>query len=441
MISFGFVEFSEWVSNLTFVEVFNLIILLAFGIGYAYQLYYVVIALLKQPEELTAKKNHRYAVLIPARHEQAVIGDLQRSIKNQTYDTSLIDVFVIADNCTDATAEVAQENGAHVIERNQPDLIGKGYGLDFALNYIWDKFGQDKHEAFFVFDADNVLDKRYFEEMNKTFDNGAKASTSYRNSKNFDSNWISSGYALWFLKEAKFLNQARLQLNTGAAVSGTGFFIASDVLIEAGGWKWHLLTEDIQFSADSAVHERRISYNPRAVLYDEQPTTFKASWDQRCRWAKGFYQVFFNYAGKLFKGFFTNEPGYRFACWDMLMTVAPGMLLTVIVLALNISIVILGILGVFSLGTAVMSALSSAAFGLINYLLFMFLFGVLTTFIEWENIHTSTRKKLVTTITFPFFQITYVPIAIVALFKKVTWKPIEHSFNVDVDDYSERGKR
>ena len=123
------------------------------------------------------------------------------------------------------------------------------------------------------------------------------------------------------------------------------------------------------------------------------------------------------------------------------MTVAPGMLLTVIVLALNISIVILGILGVFSLGTAVMSALSSAAFGLINYLLFMFLFGVLTTFIEWENIHTSTRKKLVTTITFPFFQITYVPIAIVALFKKVTWKPIEHSFNVDVDDYSERGKR
>ncbi len=441
MFNFSIVSFSEWINSLTFVEIFNLVVLLAFGIGYAYQLYYVVIALLKEPKELVAKANHHFAVLIPARNEQTVIGDLLKSIKNQTYDASLIDVFVIADNCNDDTGKIAKEQGCHVIERNQPDLIGKGYALDFALKHIWEKFGEDKFEAFFVFDADNVLDKHYFEEMNKTFDNGAKASTSYRNSKNYDSNWISSGYALWFLKEAKFLNQARLMLNTGAAVSGTGFFIASDVLLEAGGWKWHLLTEDIQFSADSAVNQRRISYNPRAVLYDEQPTTFRSSWDQRCRWAKGFYQVFFKYAGKLFKGFFVNNHGYRFACWDMLMTVAPGMLLTVFVFALNISIVILGILGVLSLGNAIVSALSSAAFCLLNYLLFMFLFGALTTFIEWENIHTTTGKKILTTFTFPFFQITYIPIAIVALFKNVTWKPIEHSFNVDVNDYSERGKK
>lgn len=429
---------ANWFSRLTFVEIFNLCVLLLFFVGYVYQLYYVIVVLKRKPPRLKAVANHRYGVLIPARNESAVIGNIIDSIAQQSYDTDLIDVFVIADNCTDDTADVARAHGANVIERDAPDLVGKGYALDFALNKIWDDFGKEKHEAFFVFDADNVLDKNYFKEMNATFDNGALASTSYRNSKNFDTNWISSGYALWFLKEARFLNQARLTLNTGAAISGTGFFIASKVLVDAGGWKWHLLTEDIQFSAASACESRRISYNPNAVLYDEQPTTFKASWDQRCRWAKGFYQVLFKYAGSLWKGFFTNKHGYRFACWDLFMTVAPGMLLTVIVLTLNIAIVILGVLGVYSFGTAVVSALSSAAFCLINYILFMFIFGVLTTFVEWNSIHTTTRKKVLTCFTFPFFQLTYVPIAIVALFKKVAWTPIAHTVTVDVAEFSEK---
>lgn len=431
---------SFWWANLSFVEIFNFCVFIAFAIGYAYQLWYVVVVLVKEPPEVVAKKDHKYGILIPARNESTVIRDIIHSIQNQTYDQRLLDVFIIADNCTDDTAEIARGEGVHVIEREDPEHIGKGFALDYALKQIWAEFGTEAHEAFFVFDSDNVLDKDYIKEMNATFDNGAVASTSYRNSKNFDTNWIASGYSLWFLKEAKFLNQARLTLNTGAAISGTGFFIDSKVLVEAGGWHWHLLTEDIQFSAASAVHQRRISYNPRAVLYDEQPTTFKASWDQRCRWAKGFYQVFFGYAARLFKGFFKNEHGYHFACWDMLMTVAPGMLLTVFVLALNLTIVILGIMGVMSVGSAVMSALSSAAFCLINFLLFMFLFGMLTTFIEWENIHTTTAKKIRIMFTFPIFQLTYIPIAIVALFKKVGWKPIAHTVTVDVNEFSERGK-
>lgn len=431
----------KWFQNMSFVEVFNFCVLIAFTLCYTYQLYYALIVLVKKPPVLTAKKNHKFGILIAARNESAVIADLIKSIHSQNYPRELVDIFVIADNCDDNTAEVAKQHGAVVYERNNLEVIGKGYALDFALKNIWKDYGKGSHEAFFVFDADNVLDKNYFAEMNKTFDNGALASTSYRNSKNFASNWISSGYALWFLKEARFLNQARLTLNTGAAVSGTGFFIASSVLEKAGGWKWHLLTEDIEFSADSAVNSRRISYCPTAVFYDEQPTTFKDSWNQRCRWAKGFYQVFFHYAGKLFKGFFTNKHGYRFACWDMLMTVSPGMLFSVFVLFLNLAIVILALLGILSIGTAMMSALSAAAFCLVNYCVFMYIFGLLTAFLEWKNIHTSPRKIIIATITFPFFQLTYIPIAIVALFKRVSWTPTAHSISVDVDDFAELHKR
>ena len=194
-----------------------------------------------------------------------------------------------------------------------------------------------------MFDADNVLDVNYFREMNKTFDNGAKASTSYRNSKNYDSNWISAGYAVWFLREAKFLNQARLTLNTSCAVSGTGFFIAADIIEKNGGWKWHLLTEDIEFSANSILEGTRISYTPTAILYDEQPITFRDSWNQRFRWAKGFYQVFWHYGARLAKGIAVNPKGARFACYDMLMTIAPGMLLTIVSVLFNAIIVFLSL--------------------------------------------------------------------------------------------------
>ena len=284
-----------------------------------------------------------------------------------------------------------------------------------------------------------MLDENYFREMNKVYDAGAPASTSYRNSKNFDSNWISAGYGVWFMREAKYLSQSRLTLNTSCAVSGTGFFIAARVLEEAGGWKWHLLTEDIEFSTQCIISAKRISYCPTAVLYDEQPTTFRDSWNQRFLWAKGFYQVFGRYGLKLAKGIFTNPKGYRFACYDMLMTIAPGMLMTVIAVTLNLVILILALTGSMTTGSAVASSLSSVMFCILNYMLIMFMFGVLTVFTEWDNIRTTTGKKVKYMFTFPFFMITYIPIALVALFKKASWKPIKHTISVDVDEYSSSG--
>lgn len=422
---------------LSFVDIFNFCVFATFTICYTYQLFYVFVVLTRKPQRKEASKDHRYAVLIAARNESAVIADLITSIKQQNYPTNLIDIFVIADNCTDNTAEIARKYGANVFVRHNKELVGKGYALDYGLKSIWVNFPEEEYDAYFVFDADNVLDVNYFREMNKTFDNGAKASTSYRNSKNFDSNWISAGYGVWFLREAKFLNQARLTLNTSCAVSGTGFFIAADILEKAGGWKWHLLTEDIEFSASSITDGLRIAYNPKAILYDEQPTTFKDSWNQRFRWAKGFYQVFAHYALGLVKGIFKNDKGHKFACYDMLMTIAPGMLLSVISIIFNVIIVVLSLMGVMSVGIAVASSLSSIFFCLFNYFMFMFVFGVLTTFVEWDSIRATTSKKVLSMFTFPFFMLTYIPIALVALVKKATWKPIKHTISVDVADYAE----
>lgn len=428
--------FGEFFSQLSFVEWFNFGVFVTFALCYTYQIFYIFVVLTRKPPEQSAKENHRYAVMISARNENAVIGDLIHSIRVQNYPQELIDIFVIADNCTDNTAEVAREAGAIVFPRFNDKLIGKGYALDYGYNCINERYADQGYEAYFVFDADNVLDVNYFREMNKVFDGGAKASTSYRNSKNYGSNWISAGYATWFMREAKYLSQARLTLNTSCVVSGTGFFIASEILERHGGWKWHLLTEDIEFSTQSILDGERISYCPTAMLYDEQPVTFKDSWNQRFRWAKGFYQVFLGYSPRLVKGVFTNPKGARFACYDMLMTISPAMLLTIISIIFNVTILALTAAGVISTGVMIASSASSIFFCLFNYMIFMFMLGVLTTFTEWDNIRATTSRKVRAMFTFPVFMITYIPIALVALFKKCQWKPIEHTISVDVSEFS-----
>ena len=418
---------------MSYVDMFNFFVFCVFTVFYSYQLYFVFHVLTHKVKPRVAKKNHRYAVVISARNEAAVIGDLIHSIRMNNYPQHLIDIFVIADNCTDNTAEVAKNAGAIVFTRFNKQYVGKGYALTYGFKRIKEQYGENGYEAYFVFDADNVLDVNYFREMNATFDNGAKASTSYRNSKNYDSNWISAGYAVWFLRECKYLSQARLLLNTSCAISGTGFFISAELIDRAGGWKWHLLTEDIEFSADTILNGEQISYTPTAMLYDEQPVTFRDSWNQRFRWAKGFYQVFGRYGLGLAKGFFTNPKGRRFACFDMFVTIAPGILLSILTFTINGIVALLTALGVMSFGVAVTTCLQSMFFCVFNYMLIMFSFGALTTFTEWDNIHAPASHKIRYMFTFPAFMLTYIPIALVALVKHAEWKPIAHTISVDVE--------
>ena len=95
-------------------------------------------------------------------------------------------------------------------------------------------------DGYFVFDADNVLDQNYILEMNQTFSNGYDIITSYRNSKNYGDNWITAGYALWFLWESEFLNRGAYVLGNSCAVSGTGFLFSRRIIEKYGGWKFFL---------------------------------------------------------------------------------------------------------------------------------------------------------------------------------------------------------
>lgn len=424
-----------------FISSFNSLVFILFMVFYAYQFFYIIAVFVrkheKKPEDQV--KNHKYAFLIAARNESSVIGQLIDSILQQDYPQELLRIFVVADNCTDNTADVARAHGATVYERFDQTYIGKGYALDHGLQQIRNDCGDGEFEGVFVFDADNLLTRNYVKEMNRIFDEGYPVVTSYRNSKNYGTNWITAGYSLWFLRESKYLNNARMLMDTNCAISGTGFVVRTDVLKEKHGWHYTLLTEDIEFSVDCAIDGRRIGYAGDAEFFDEQPSTFRQSWTQRLRWAKGFYQVLAHYGGKLMRKWVSK---FSFSCYDLTMTIFPALFISLSCVIANVSVLTYALVSpaaqTNSVGAGEASliglTLSSLGFTVLNFYGTLFLVGLITTVTEWKKINCKAWKKILYLFTFPLFMFTYVPISIVALFKKVKWDPIKHNVTKRIDD-------
>lgn len=418
-------------AGITPIVIFNFVMFLFFTFAYLYQFIFILMVLRKGDVKLPeAKRQHRYAFFIAAHNEEEVIGNLVRSIKAQDYPADLIETFVVADACTDNTAEEARRAGAIVYERNDLARKGKSWVMDYGFNRILNEYG-DKFEAYFVFDADNIVSPTYVTEMNKVYDMGYLVSTSYRNSKNFDSSWVSAAYALWFIREAKFLNNARMMAGTSCAVSGSGWMVANSIVRGMHGWDFHTLTEDIQFSTFCAANGIKIGYAP-AEFFDEQPVTFKASWTQRMRWSKGFYQVFFSYGKDLFRGIGKG----LFSSYDMLMTVAPGTILSILSFFVNVTYLVVGTLSHGFLATQSELAMCTGSIvGMLTttYLTF-FTLAVLTTGTQYKRFHTKDKRRIITNLfTFPIFMMSYIPINVAALFQKVEWVPTKHTMAVTFD--------
>lgn len=421
------------------IEIFNFVVAVLFAVCFFYQFIFFIIGYVRNEVKIPkAKKQHTYAFFIAAHNEEAVIANLVQSIKAQDYPSELIDIFVVADACTDETAARAREAGAIVYERNDLARKGKSWVMDYGFDRILNEY-PGKHEAFIIFDADNLLAPDYVTIMNDAFDQGYLALTSYRNSKNFGSSWISAAYSIWFLREARFLNNARMLCGTSCAVSGSGYLVSSKIVEAMHGWDFHTLTEDIQFSTFCAVHGIQIGYAP-AEFFDEQPLTLSASIKQRRRWVKGFYQVFFTYGGQLGQAIAKRR---SFAAYDLLMVIAPATLLTLITLLSNGTFLVVGGLshGFLATDAEMQACLRSIliTFGLMYVTGFMM--ALFTTVIERKHIHCRPRWRVVTNLfTYPLFMFTYIPLTVSALFLKVDWVPTPHDISVTLDQVMEGAK-
>ena len=266
-------------------------------IFWLYQVLVSLCSLVKiKDKPLKIKKDHRFMAIIPAHNEEAVVRNLIESLKAQNYNKELYDIYVIADNCTDNTAKVAREAGAIVYERFNPSKKTKGYALDWFLQQ---KIKENApYDAFFVFDADNIVDPNFIKNMNKHLCQGEDVVQGYRDIKNPTDSWITAGYALFYWSMHRFYHLARYNIGLSPLLNGTGFMVKFDV-IKPQGWDTVTLTEDIEFSLKRIIKGKKLGWATDAIVYDEQPVGFKQSWSQRSRWTVGHMQCIKEYTKDL----------------------------------------------------------------------------------------------------------------------------------------------
>lgn len=252
-----------------------------------FTMYYILLAIFgtwhpKEKKILTPK--NRFAMVIPAHNEEMVLGDLLDNLKMLKYPKELYDVYVIADNCTDGTAELARQHGAYVFERFNKELVGKGYAMDWVFPKI---FALNKgYDAFCVFDADNLVHLDFLLEMNSRLMKGQKVLQGYLSAKNPTDSWVAGTFAIAFWTVNHLWHLGKYNIGLSTALGGTGMCIAADV-IKKYGWGCECLTEDMEFSMKCLSHGIRTCWVHDAIIYDEKPIRFMASWRQRKRWAQG----------------------------------------------------------------------------------------------------------------------------------------------------------
>lgn len=326
-------------------EIVNLVFYILYIIYSSMMVHFVLFGIVGTFAKKTYPKTNvinRYGLIIPARNEELVVGGLIDSIRANDYPQDKLDIFVIAHNCTDKTAEIARAKGVHVYEYNNPNECTMGYAFKHLFSCIERDFKTSSYDGFFLFNADNTLEPNYFSKMNDAFEYYGKKNvvTSYRNSKNFGSNVMSCLYGIYFLSGCRFEARGRTVCGCSTRVQGTGYVINSNIVKD--GWPYVTLTEDWEFSTDQILDGNLIKYCDDAIFYDEQPTDMKIMWRQRVRWSRGHLLVCLARFTDLIKALFSKKTKHKFSVYDIFANILPFCVVITLIFLLHQVILSIG---------------------------------------------------------------------------------------------------
>ncbi len=405
------------------------IILLVFTvISLLYGVYFAAISLAgffhKRRPNPYARPCKRIAALVPARNEEKVIGYLVESLVRQQYPRELYDIYVIVNNCSDDTRGAAERAGAKIIDCDR-EVHSKGEVLRFAFEQL-ELPGAAKHDAYCIFDADNLVDAGFMQAANNALCAGYHIAQAYRDSKNPGGNWVAGCTSTFFWFMSRLYNASRANLGMSTNLNGTGIVISAELLAKLG-YNVTSLTEDLEYTAKCLLAGYRIGWMEDAVIYDEQPTSFKDSFVQRRRWGAGSLQCAHLYLTKLLKkAIFERD----LDCLDLALLFM-GMYVQAISLMpsiLTIAVCVLRIRldPVAGLHQAIGVAATGLLGGMLAGIAFVYILGAM-------------EKKLnkVTLSTFflmCIYLLSWIPANLVSLFTRPPkWTSIQHESAIDID--------
>ncbi len=400
------------------------------GIG----LYHCVIGVFafieRKKKPTVSDKENVFALVVAAHNEHSVIRQMVESLANIEYDREKFDIFVVADNCTDDTAEIAAEAGAIVHERFSSDKRGKGYALDWMFERIFAM--EKKYDAICIFDADNIVDSKYLIEMNKKLNEGYKAVQCYVDTKNPNDSWVTASFAISFWCLNKVFQTARSNLGLSNQINGTGFALRTEVLKEIG-WGATCLTEDMEFTMKLILNNIKVGWAKKAVIYDEKPLTLSQSFKQRTRWMQGHTDVASRFIKPLAKKWLKEND---WAAFDGMIYLFQPMLLVAMLISTTMSLIQL-----FYPQTEFWFTMNSVDLSPTAWNLIMLAQLAVFPFILWVE------KKLSWKIMFYYipyiaFTYTWMPIAAIGMAKKnqKEWFHTQHTRKISIEEMGQ-GKR
>ena len=360
------------------------------------------------------KNGHNYAILIPARNESLVIEKLLISIENQTKKIKPEDVYVIVETKKDKTVSIVEKHKMTIVYRKNLNKKRKGFALDDAIKEILKS--NKKYDAYFIFDADNILDKNYIKEMTKSFDEGYDIGIGYRNTKN-SKNLVSAASALTFSMINTIGNKRKSKYTNNLIISGTGYYIKGTIIESWKGFPFNSLTEDYELSLYSILKNLTTTYNDSAIYYDEQPEIFDVTITQRSRWVKGYFDARRNYIHKIRKSISKKDKNYASKI-TALIGVNP-------LITLIIGVLLLLIDSITSFKNFIISLL--IIFILIYITLMIFTYIIIK---KEENKLDIKVSKILLIFYNPFYLLSYIYCLYIAITKKdLGWQEIKHTNN------------
>lgn len=413
-----------------------MVLMAILAIGFTPQVIYVLLFFLKPKQYPKAKQLHKAAIVIPAHDEAATIATTVKSMLRQNYPQDRYSVYVIADNCTDHTAQLAQEAGATVIEHNDPTQKSRGFAVDFGTKAILER--DPEVEFFVMFDADNLAHPDYLARMNDAIDSGVELARGYSNSKNIDTNISSAVSGIYYLRDARFCCHVRSAVGLDQNLTGAGMTVHANIIRDSG-FDAHSICEDAEFNCNRMLENKRTYYVSEAQYYEEQPTSMQDVFARNIRFGHGLNKLFYHQGFRMVGKFFQTG---RISYIDMFLQ------LMFIPIAMICCVWIPIYYGFYFIDAGInfatnpnqlydMLKAAGLAIGFAFYVPFV-LQALFVVLLERKKIKGNVGKLIPICLIFPFYMIVYmIAIAVGTLSPKPKWKKINHHVNVDLENFFE----
>ena len=347
----------------------------------------------KKPSE-NASASRRFAILVPAHNEALTVSNTLRSLTKLDYPGELYEVFVVADNCQDATAEIARGFRCTVWERIDLEHRSKGHALSWAFGRI-----PEKYEAVVIIDADSEVNPGLLAEFSRVYDSSIALQGLYLQSSGSGATPTASYVASALHNGLKPYGREKLGCSVG--LGGNGMCFPRNLIREVP-WQRFGLAEDAEYHLDLVLAGKRARFVPGARIEAEAPGNLRSLHSQRSRWEGGRTEVFWRFTRPLIVRAARKRdlnsleallsyaaPPFSFTVSAALACLAYGLLLR------SISSRVVGAFGLVASATAVLRALNlvRASTRVYLYLPTLPLFVAWRTWLTFKSIFPGKKRE------------------------------------------------